>query len=127
MAYLSDHLAFALAPGAGLGEQVVVSASKVDPPCHPALSFALLAWHDVVRVVGSRTLAVRTGDLFLNHGVKLLAQVEVFEVEEQLDLEFGAFEGLEVVLVIDHGVVHFGPADSVVEELLVGIIEHFVG
>lgn len=69
MADAPDYLALALTPRTCLREQVIIAASQLDPSSDAALSLAVPTLDDIVGVVGTGALAVRTGDLLLDHNL----------------------------------------------------------
>ncbi len=64
--------------------------------------------------------------MFFDHDIEFLSEVKVFEFEEDLDFEFGAFHGIDVHFMVQVGIVHFLLADSVIEILFAGVIECLV-
>ena len=86
VAFAANHLALALAAGTRLGVEVVVPSSQLDPPGHSPLAAALPTLDHVIGVLSPSALAVGTSHLLFNQDVKLFAQVEVFEFQEDLDL-----------------------------------------
>lgn len=114
MAFSAYDFAFALAPRTHLCVEIIVSSSQLDPTCDSTLSTALLTGDDIVGILSPCTFAMGTSHLFLHENIELLAKVEVFEFEEDFDFELGAFQLVEVELLIDIRVVHLFNADAVV-------------
>jgi ABC-type molybdenum transport system ATPase subunit/photorepair protein PhrA len=121
-----DDDALSLASRTRLREKVVKSASKFDPSRDASLSFALLTFDNAARVVRARSLTVRTRNLLLNHHFHGLPQVEVAQVEEQLYLQLGTLQQVEVVLVVHHRVAHFLFANAVIQKLFIAVVQHFI-
>lgn len=114
MALPADDFALALASRTDLRVHVVISTSQLHPSRHSALTRALMAGHHIVWIFSASALAVRTSHLFLDKHVQLFTQVEILEFQEDLDLEFGSFELVEVKLMVDIGIIHLLDTNPIV-------------
>lgn len=127
MALPADDLTLALASGADLSVHVVIASSQFHSPRDPTLSIAFVAGDDIIRILGTGSLAVRTCYLFLHQNIELFAEIEIFELKEDLDLQFWAFELVEVEFVVDVGVVHLLDAHAIVQVFLVLVVQGLIG
>jgi hypothetical protein len=121
-----NNFALSMAPRTRLSEHVNKPSPMLLLMGDASLSLALLAFDDVFGAVRARSPAVRTGNLLLNHHLHRLPQIQVAQAQQQLYLQFGAFQCVEVVLVVHHRVVHFLSANAVVQKLLIAVVQHFV-
>lgn len=127
MALPADDLTLSLASGANLSVHVIVASSQLHSPRDSTLSVALMAGDDIIRILRASSLAVRTCYLFLHQNIQLFAEIEIFELQEDLDLQLWALELVEVELVVDVGVVHLFDAHSIVQVFLVLVVQGLVG
>ena len=77
---LSNDFSLALASGASLSEHVIVPSSKIDFPCNSAFSRTFLTFDNIMRIIGSGSLAMRTYHLLLDHRIQFLPQIEILEI-----------------------------------------------
>jgi hypothetical protein len=86
-----------------------------------------MACHDVIGVLSTSSLTVRTCYLFFDQHVKLLSKIKVLQLKEYLNLQFGAFQLVEIELMVDVWIVHLVDSHSVIQVFFVLIVKRLIG
>lgn len=121
MALSANNFAFSLAPRTDACEDIVESISQFHSSINSALSITFLASHDIVRVLSTAALAVRTGNLLFDENGELFSQIEVFEWKVHLHSEFRPLEASEIELHFNILLIDFVLSEPVVQIFFVFI------